>query len=385
MGWFRDGFANVLISRTGGDTCNNRDLICRYKKNSMNVSDRPIEHGALQAFIARCFAACGLPADDAGKAAILMARADLMGQDGHGVFRLPQYVRRIREGGLNVTPRLRTLEDRTSTALIDGDNGLGHLVMSHATELAMDKAASSGVAWVGARYSNHAGPASLYAMMPLERDMIGIYVAVGSANHLPPWGGTDMLLSTNPIAIAIPSANNPPIVLDMATTVAAYGKVKTAAQRGEMMPEGWMIDREGRPLTDPNRAHEGFLLPIGGPKGYGLSLIFGILAGTLNGAAFGREVVDFNADSKTITNTGHFVIALDIKAFTDVDVFKSGIDEVWTQMKSSALLPGVNEIRLPGERLARVTAERSEKGIPLTSALRKQLAELAETLGVDPL
>lgn len=314
-----------------------------------------------------------------------MARADLMGQDGHGVFRLPQYVRRIREGGLNVTPTLRTLEDRTSTALIDGDNGLGHLVMSHATELAMHKAASSGVAWVGARYSNHAGPASLYAMMPLERDMIGIYVAVGSANHLPPWGGTDMLLSTNPIAIAIPSANNPPIVLDMATTVAAYGKVKTAAQSGEVMPEGWMIDREGHPLTDPNRAHEGFLLPIGGPKGYGLSLIFGILAGTLNGAAFGREVVDFNADSKTVTNTGHFVIALDIKAFTDVDVFKAGIDEVWAQMKSSALLPGVNEIRLPGERLARVTAERSEKGVPLTSALRKQLAQLAETLAVDPL
>lgn len=138
-------------------------------------------------------------------------------------------------------------------------------------------------------------------------------------------------------------------------------------------------------MTDPNRAHEGFLLPLGGPKGYGLSLIFGILAGTLNGAAFVREVVDFNADSKTITNTVHFVIALDIKAFTDVDVFKADIDDVWTQMKSSALLPGVNEIRLPGERLARVTTERSAKGIPLPAALRKQLAKRAGTLAVDPL
>jgi L-2-hydroxycarboxylate dehydrogenase (NAD+) len=216
----------------------------------------------------------------------------------------------------------------------------------------MEKAATTGVAWVGARHSNHAGPASLYATMPLKKDMIGLYIAVGSANHLPPWGGTEMLLSTNPIAVAVPSGQNVPIVLDMATTVAAYGKVKTAAQRGEAMPEGWMIDREGNPLTDPKRASEGFLLPIGGPKGYGLALIFGILAGTLNGAAFGRDVVDFNADSTSLTNTGHVIIALDIKAFADPDQFKAGIDRIWDQLKSSPRLPGVSDIRLPGERLA---------------------------------
>ena len=115
--------------------------------------------------------------------------------------------------------------------------------------------------------------------MPLEHDMIGLYLAVGNANHLPAWGGLDMLLSTNPIAVAVPAGEEPPIVLDMATTVAAYGKVKTKAQRGETMPEGWMMDRQGRPLTDPKRANEGFLLPIGGYKGYGLALIFGLLAG----------------------------------------------------------------------------------------------------------
>ena len=212
-----------------------------------------------------------------------------------------------------------------------------------------------------------------------------MYVAVGSANHLPPWGGTEMLLSTNPIAVAVPSASNPPVVLDMATTVAAYGKVKTAAQRGETMPEGWMIDNKGQPLTDPARASEGFLLPIGGPKGYGLSLIFGILAGTLNGAAFGRDVVDFNADSKSVTNTGQFIIALDIKAFTDVDKFKLEIDEVFRQMKSSPLLPGYDEIRLPGERLAAVTNSRSEGGIPIAPPLREALTKLATELGVRPL
>jgi LDH2 family malate/lactate/ureidoglycolate dehydrogenase len=134
-----------------------------------------------------------------------------------------------------------------------------------------------------------------------------MYFAVGNANHLPPWGGVEMLLSTNPIAVAIPAGKEPPIVLDMATTVAAFGKVKTKAQRGEPMPEGWMIDREGRPLTDPKRVHEGFLLPLGGHeagyKGYGMALVFGILAGTLNDAAMGRGVIDFNADDATPTNT----------------------------------------------------------------------------------
>lgn len=339
----------------------------------------------MQAFIARCFTACGLPAADADKAATLMARADLMGQDGHGVFRLPQYVRRIREGGLNVTPQIRRLEDRTSTALIDGDNGLGHLVMSHATELAMDKAASSGVAWVGARWSNHAGPASLYAMMPLERDMIGIYVAVGSANHLPPWGGTDMLLSTNPIAIAIPSANNPPIVLDMATTVAAYGKVKTAAQSGEMMPEGWMMDRKGQPLTDPKKASEGFLLPIGGYKGYGLALIIGLLAGNLNGAAMGKDVIDFNNDDTSETNTGHAIVAINIEAFQDLKEFKLGMDTLIRDIRGSQRLPGVDRIRLPGEGTHKARADREKNGIPMPPALLTALDQLAAELKVDKL
>src|SRR5262249_42672679 len=142
----------------------------------------------------------------------------------------------------------------------------------------------------------------------------------------PPWGGTEMLLSTNPIAIAVPAAKRPPIVLDMATTNAAYGKIKVKAQRNEPMPEGWMIDRQGNPLTDPKRSSEGFLLPIGGPKGYGLSLMIGLLAGVLNGAAFGRDVIDHNADSTSVTNTGHAVVALNIAAFADVAQFKAEVD-----------------------------------------------------------
>ena len=220
----------------------------------------------LQAFIARVLKCVGLPEKDADHVAALMAQADAQGSDGHGVFRLPQYVKRIQTGGINTRPEMRLLRDNPASAVLDGNNGMGHLVMSRAADIAIEKARSCGVGWVGACNSNHAGPASLYARMPLVHDMIGLYMAVGSANHLPPWGGTAMLLSTNPIAVAVPSLQRPPIVLDMATTNAAYGKVKIKAQRNELMPEGWMIDREGKPLTDPKRANEGFWCQLEVPR-----------------------------------------------------------------------------------------------------------------------
>lgn len=346
---------------------------------------RRVDVASLSAFIERALVAAGLRAEDAHTAAALMAEADLYGSDGHGVIRLANTVKRIKAGGINTHPNIRIARERGAMALIEGDNAMGHLVMKRAAEVAIDKAKRQGVAWVGAFHSNHAGPASLYARMPLQHDMIGIYAAVGSANHLPPWGGTEMLLSTNPIAIAVPSGQRPPIVLDMATTVAAYGKVKTYLMRGKMMPEGWMIDREGKPLTDPKRAHEGFLLPIGGAKGYGLALMLGILAGTLNGAAFGRDVIDFNADSRSLTNTGQFIIAADIAAFGDVDDFKARIDRVWEEMKSSPLMPGFDEIRLPGERTERVHRERAVNGIPIVPELDTVLSDVARELGIEPL
>ncbi len=339
----------------------------------------------LQDFIVRVLEAVGLSSNDAGRVGKLMAEADARGADGHGVFRLPQYVKRIQSGGINVRPDIRVVREQAASALVDGDNAMGHLVMSRAAEIAIEKARSAGVAWVGARNSNHAGPASLYARMPLAHDMVGIYIAVGSANHLPPWGGTEMLLSTNPIAIAVPGSRRPDIVLDMATTNAAYGKVKIKAQLNEAMPEGWMIDREGKPLTDPKRANEGFLLPIGGPKGYGLALMFGLLAGTLNGAAFGREVVDFNKDSSTLTNTGHAIVAVNIASFVDVQEFKKKVDYVWEEMKSSPKLPGFDEIRLPGERSTRIYQDRIANGVPLSSELHASLDALADRLGVPRL
>jgi LDH2 family malate/lactate/ureidoglycolate dehydrogenase len=169
----------------------------------------------------------------------------------------------------------------------------------------------------------------------------------------------------------------------MATTVAAYGKVKTALQRGETMPEGWMIDRKGNPLTDPKRADEGFLLPIGGYKGYGLALIIGLLAGTLNGAAMGREVIDFNADDVTPTNTGQAVLAISLEAFGDPDEFRRRVDEVIRTMRSSARMPGVDRIRLPGEMSHARRLDRLENGVPIPAPLLTALETLAGELGID--
>jgi L-2-hydroxycarboxylate dehydrogenase (NAD+) len=352
-------------------------------------SGSPVTFEALKAFICEAMARLGLPDQDAMTVAALMAQADLQGSDGHGVSRLPQYARRIKAGGFNVRPNIRVVREQASTALVNGDNGMGHLVMSRAAEIAIEKARATGIGWVNSQYSNHAGPASLYASMPLKHDMIGLYFAVGNANHLPPWGGLDMLLSTNPIAAAIPAGTEKPIVLDMATTVAAYGNVKTKALRGEMMPEGWMIDRLGQPLTDPKRADEGMLLPLGGMeagyKGYGLAVIIGLLAGTLGGAAMGRDVIDFNHDDDSVTNTGQAIAAIDISAFGDVPTFKAAVDTLVRDFRSSERIPGVDRIFVPGERSEETRVVRARDGIPIAPALMRALDQLAGELGITKL
>jgi LDH2 family malate/lactate/ureidoglycolate dehydrogenase len=337
------------------------------------------------AFVARAFVAAGISAADAETLAELMVAADLRGSDTHGVIRLPLYLRRLRAGGINPTPNIRIVSEQSATAVLDGDNGMGHLVMLRAAQLAIDKAKLTGIGWVGARMSNHAGPAALYVTMPLNHDMIGLYFAVGSSNHLPPWGGTESLLGTNPMAVAVPAQDEPAIVLDMSPTVAAFGKVRLKAQRGEPMPVGWMIDREGKPLTDPKRADEGHLLPIGDYKGSGLSLIIGLLAGALNRAALGRDVIDFVKETGTATNTGQAIAAISIDAFMPAAEFKRAVDTVIRDIRHSPRLPGVERIWLPGEQSHAKLQDRRANGVPMPKALRDSLDAVAHDLNIAPL
>jgi LDH2 family malate/lactate/ureidoglycolate dehydrogenase len=336
----------------------------------------------LRTFISQAFEKAGVAAGDAGILAGLITEADLRGTDTHGVFRLPLYVRRIKAGGINVRPNIRVAAEQASTALVDGDNAMGHLVMRFAARVAIDKARETGVGWAGARMSNHAGPAALYAMMPLAHDMIGLYFAVGSNTHLPPTGSAEALLGTNPIAVAIPADQEPPVVMDMAPTVAAFGKVRVKAAQGEPMPVGWMIDRAGNPLTDAKRAGEGFLLPIGDYKGYALSLIIGFLAGTLNQAAFGRDIVDFIKHPDAATNTGQSILAVRVDAFCPIEVFKCNVDMAVRAIRESRRLPGVERVWLPGEQSHNKRIERLARGIPIPPTLRKSLDELASELNI---
>jgi LDH2 family malate/lactate/ureidoglycolate dehydrogenase len=344
-----------------------------------------VEAARLRYFIASAFEVVGMPAADARAVAALMAQADLQGSDGHGVIRLPHYLKRIRAGGINVHPQMRIVREKAAMALLNGDNAMGHLVMKRAAEIAVEKARTAGVAWVGVQWSNHAGPASLYARMMLAHDMVGLYFAVGNANHLPAWGGLDMLLGTNPIAAAIPALEEPPIVLDMATTVAAFGKVRAKAARGEAMPEGWMVDREGKPLTDPRRAADGLLLPIGGYKGYGLALVVALIAGTLNAAATGRDVVDFSAEPDKPTNTGQAIVAVDPAAFGEVDAFKREVDRMIRDLHGSERLPGVERVFVPGEQSHERAERNRREGIEIPAALMGTLDRLAVQLEIPPL
>ncbi|QWD69364.1 Ldh family oxidoreductase [Polynucleobacter sp. VK25] len=336
-------------------------------------------------FISSALQSAKVPASDADITASLMVQSDLVGADGHGIFRLPAYLKRIRAGGINLHPNIHIEREQGATALINGDNALGHLVMNKAVDLAIEKVKQHSVCWIGSHYGNHSGAASVYVRKLAEQGYIGIYMAVGNANHMAPWGGIDLLLSTNPIAIAVPSGDHPIVLLDIATTVAAYGKVKVAAQKGDSIPEGWMIDRQGNPITDPKKSSEGSLLPIGGYKGYGLAVMIGLLAGALNNAAVGKGTIDFNAHHDLITNTGQTIIAVDPSAFGDKDAFIQRVIDLVGDLKGSSTLPGVNEIRVPGEGAAKTMADRMKRGIPLSPELLETLNSCAQECGIPVL
>lgn len=351
----------------------------------MTIEPSPISVEALRDFVAQALETRGVVAADAAKVASLMVEADIYGYGTHGVFRLRQYLARLADGGCNPAPSITVAEETVATAVIDGDDGLGHLAMSAARDLAIDKARAAGIGWVGVRRGNHAGPLALYVRPQAEAGLLGIAAAVGSANHVPPYGGSDLLIGTNPIAFSAPADGPDPFVFDMATTVAAMGKIKTMLQQGQSMPEGWMVGRDGKPLTDPARKSEGFLLPIGGPKGFGLSVAIGLLAGVLNGAAFGSDVVDFTKDTTSSTNTGQFVAALDPKAFGMGDAFPEVAARIFAEMRASAPLPGHDPVRLPGDGKTAFAQSRRNGGLSLNPALRQDLNALALDCGIAPL
>jgi L-2-hydroxycarboxylate dehydrogenase (NAD+) len=356
----------------------------------MNVQAAPktgrVPIAAVTGLIIDAMMKSGVPAGDAAKIAELMLEADLTGADAHGVFRLPQYVQRLKLGSTNPRPNITVKRSALATALVDGDNGMGHLVVARTAETAIELARECGVAWVGCRMSGHAGAAGVYAALPLKADMIGIYSAVANANHMPLAGGAEPLLGTNPLAIAIPAGQEPPLVLDIATSVVSYGTIKNHKMLNRPLQGDWMIDpKTGAAVTDPQKSAEALLLPMAGYKGAGLALMLGLLAGTLNGALFGRDCIDFNADPGTVTNTGQFVLALDPSKFQKLEQFKAEVDRHIRSLRNSQPLPGGDAVRLPGEQRAKRRADRLANGLALPPELLAQLDRLAGELSIRPL
>jgi LDH2 family malate/lactate/ureidoglycolate dehydrogenase len=307
-----------------------------------------------------------------------LLEADLRGRTGHGIIRLPQYAGRIEAGGIELRPAIQMSRETAVSALVDGDNGLGQVVMTVATETAMAKAGESGMAWVGTVHSNHAGAAGVYTAMAAEQGLIAMYTAVASANVMPPWGGRERLLGTNPISIAIPTESHP-YLLDIATTVTSHGTINVLAQAGEQMPEGWVVDVEGNPILDPTRADEGFLMPIGGYKGAGLNLGLALLAGVLNGAAFGSDVIDHRSVPGQAANTGQAIFVMRPDLFRDLDEFRSDMERHLAALRASG---PEGSVHLPGDSAAAEMADRLERGIPLGDVLLGQLRELGARLGL---
>jgi len=339
---------------------------------------------AARGLIVDAMTASGVPAGDAAKIAELMLEADLIGADAHGIFRLGQYVNRFKLRGLNPRPNITVDRTAPATALVNGDNGMGHLVVSRAMETAIEIARENGVAWVGMHWSNHAGAAGVYAALALKANMIGLYAAAANANHMPLAGGAEPLLGTNPLAIAIP-AGKEPLVLDIATSIVSYGTIKNHRLQNIPLKGDWMVDpATGEAVIDPQKSEHALLLPMGGYKGAGLALMLGLLAGTLNGAFFGRDCVDFNAEPDKVNNTGQFVIALDPARFQPLDRFKAEVDRHSRELRASKTLPG-QTVRLPGEQRAKRRADRLANGLALAPELLVELDKLAKDLSIKKL
>lgn len=351
----------------------------------------PIER--LREFTTRVFLHFGLSDADARQAADVLATSDLRGIDSHGVARLRAYVRAFEMSEVNPRPNIKIVRQTPSTATVDGDGGLGLVVGPHANRIAIEKAAEVGTGWVAVRGSSHYGIAGYYPLEALQHDLIGWSMTNGTPNTAPLWGA-ERRLSTNPIAIAFPAHEEPPIVIDMATAVVPVGKVEIVRRRGENCPDGWFIDSAGRASNRPDDLFDGgALLPLGGDrahsghKGYCLAAMVDLLCGVLSGANWGPFVPAFVLTDREITEqvgigTGHFFGAMQITAFMDLAEFKGRVDHWIRTMRATKPAAGTDGPLIPGdpERLAEI--ERRESGVPLSPAVVDDLREVARITGV---
>jgi L-2-hydroxycarboxylate dehydrogenase (NAD+) len=347
----------------------------------------------LREFSTRIFLHFGVPQDDAAQAADVLASADLRGIDSHGVARLYSYFGMLSEGHINPRAKISIVRSTPSTATVDGDNGLGLVVGPQANRIAMDLAQNAGSGWVSVCNTNHFGIAGYYVLQALERDLIG-WAMTNSTSLVTPLWGMERMLGTNPIAIGFPAKEEPPIVIDMATCSAAFGKIEIARRKQEPIPLGWAIDNQGHNTTNPeDLINGGCLLPLGsdrergGHKGYALAMMVDILCGTLSGANWGpfappfalRQVMPPRSVGKGI---GHFFGAMRIDGFLDPDEFKRQIDDYIRVFRATKPAPGTKGPLIPGDPEREAERDRRHTGIPLLLPVVEDLRAISKASGV---
>jgi L-2-hydroxycarboxylate dehydrogenase (NAD+) len=340
------------------------------------------------------FQQIGCTAADADMATKVLLSADLRGVDSHGVARLTGYVRLWEAKRANTTPNIRIIHETPSTAVVDGDGGLGLVVAPFAMQVAIDKAKQVGTGWVSVQNSNHFGIAGYHAMMALQQDMIGIAMTNASPLVAPTFS-VERLLGTNPICVAVPAGKEPAFVADLATTTAANGKLEILQRKGLETPSGWVQDKEGQPTTDAHALKSGgALLPLGGDrehgshKGYALGAVVDIFSAVLSGANYGPWVPPFPAYVPMPTEMpgkgiGHFFGAMRVDAFRPADDFKFHMDKWIRRFRSAKPVPGEQQVLIPGDPERAMEAERMEAGIPLVEAVAEDLASLGKKLGLQ--
>jgi len=322
----------------------------------------------------------GVPPDEARIIAEIVVEADLRGVESHGLLRLPAYVHRVQAGLMTPKTEVKVVRERTASVLLDAQRGFGQVAGVRAMTHAMERARQHGVGVAAVRNANHFGIAAYYAMMALPHRMIGV-VTANAAPSMAAWGGAAPVLGTNPVCIAIPTGGDVDIVLDMASSVVARGKIRLAANKGERIPLGWALDAQGRPTDDPKAALDGTLVPIGGPKGYGLALAIDVLSGVLTGADFGTRLTSVH-DLKQPSSVGFVTQALDISAFADWDDFRRDMQSLVQEILNSPRAPGVERIYLPGEIEWLKRQDRLQNGVPVPASVLAEIQGLAQELGV---
>jgi len=355
-----------------------------------------VDFDTMEQFMIDVFKAAGVPEEDAKICADVLITSDKRGIDSHGIGRLkPIYIDRIMDGIINPVTKIKVVKEGPTTAVLDGQNGVGQVISKKAMEMAIEKAENYGMGMVAVRNSNHYGIAGYYVLMAVEAGMIGI-TGTNARPSIAPTFGVENMLGTNPLTFGIPTDEEFPFVLDCATSVSQRGKIEVYAREGKPLPEGWVIGQDGSPRTDTEQVLKDLLTggaaltplggigeEMGGYKGYGYATVVEILSAALQGGAFLKALSGMENGKKVPYRLGHFFIAINIEAFTELDSFRKTAGDILRQLRSSKRMPGQDRIYTAGEKEYLAWLERKDKGVPVNEALQRDIIQLKQMLNLD--